>query len=79
MLPQWVPHPVNATLPDGRNQAYLLPVLDRPNLKVLTEAPVTRLVTETVGGELVTTAVEFERGGTVHRVLVGKEAILCAG
>ncbi|KAI0727770.1 GMC oxidoreductase [Fomitopsis betulina] len=59
--------------------AYLLPVLERPNLKVLPEAPVTRLITETVAGELVTTAVEFEHGETVHRVLVGKEAIVCAG
>ncbi|TFY64565.1 hypothetical protein EVJ58_g2548 [Rhodofomes roseus] len=46
---------------------------------VLTEAHVTKLVTETSKGEVVTTAVEFEHGGTLHKVLVGKEVILCAG
>lgn len=54
-------------------------MLDRPNLKVLPEAPVTKLVTKMVEGELIATAVEFEHGGTIHRVLVGKEAIVCAG
>lgn len=56
-----------------------MPILNRPNLKVLTEAHVTKLVTKTLSGEVVVTAVEFEHSGKLHSVLVGKEAILSAG
>ncbi|KAI0071186.1 GMC oxidoreductase [Panus rudis PR-1116 ss-1] len=72
-------NPENYTRSYGAN-SYIFPVLDRPNLKVLPNAFVTKLVTSgSVNGSLTATAVEFEYDGKPHKVLVGKEAILSAG
>ena len=67
------------TLKEGKRHsvaaAFLLPILDRPNLSVTTEALVTRLLlegTRTVG-------VEYLHQGTIHQVRVNQEVILCAG
>ena len=59
-------------------QSYLFPALGRPNLAVLTEAYVTRVLTSQREGGLVATGVEFRHGGKTHVVHVGKEAILSA-
>ncbi|KZT01787.1 GMC oxidoreductase [Laetiporus sulphureus 93-53] len=58
---------------------YLLPVIDRPNLKVLTEAYVTRVITSKKGDKVVAESVEFDYGEKIYKVNVGKEAILSAG
>ncbi|OBZ73019.1 Glucose oxidase [Grifola frondosa] len=58
---------------------YLLPALDRPNLHVLTEAYVSKIITSKNGGEVVASGVEFEYAGATHRVDAGKEVILSAG
>ncbi|EIW53745.1 GMC oxidoreductase [Trametes versicolor FP-101664 SS1] len=60
--------------------AYLLPAVDRPNLHVLTEAYVTKIITsKSATGEVVASGVEFQHDGTTHIVHVAKEAILSAG
>ncbi|KAL5354417.1 hypothetical protein ACLOAV_000506 [Pseudogymnoascus australis] len=55
---------------------YLLPNASRPNLKVLTEALVTKLVISEAGE---VTGVEFIHSEKSHTVLVKKEVILSAG
>ncbi|PIL32222.1 hypothetical protein GSI_05467 [Ganoderma sinense ZZ0214-1] len=59
--------------------SYLLPALDRPNLKVLTRAYVNRIVTKRDGDDTIGTGVEFEHDGREHIVHATKEVILCAG
>ncbi|MUH00156.1 choline dehydrogenase [Scytonema sp. UIC 10036] len=67
------------TVKDGKRhstaEAFLLPILNRPNLTVMTGALVSRLLfdgTRTVG-------VEYQHNGTVHQVFVNQEVILSAG
>ncbi|RCJ19609.1 choline dehydrogenase [Nostoc minutum NIES-26] len=67
------------TVKDGKRQstatAFVLPILDRPNLTVTTGALVTRLLfegTRTIG-------VEYLHQGTIHQTFVNQEVILCAG
>ncbi|MEH2373674.1 GMC family oxidoreductase [Nostoc sp.] len=67
------------TIKDGKRHsaaaAFLLPILERPNLTVMTRALVTRLLfegTRTVG-------VEYLHEGTLHQVRVNQEVILSAG
>ncbi|KAH9886305.1 GMC oxidoreductase [Cubamyces lactineus] len=82
-LGAWKPVSIIDPATDTRSYSttgYLLPALDRPNLRVLTEAYVTRIITETTDdGTVVARALEFEHGGKTHSVCVGKEAILSAG
>ena len=59
-------------------QGYLIPALDRPNLKVLTAAYVRRVVNEKRGEGVVATAVEFDHDGQTYKVKVAKEAIISA-
>jgi choline dehydrogenase len=54
---------------------YLRPALQRPNLRVLTEALTERLIVE--GGRA--TGVQFRRGGESLRVRAAREVILCGG
>ncbi len=56
--------------------AYLLPVLDRPNLTVITNAPTTRL---TFTGPRCTGVSYLENGNHPQTVHAGCEVILCAG
>jgi choline dehydrogenase len=69
----------NVRIRDGRRlstaASYLYPMMDRPNLTVLTEAHVNRLVIE--GGRA--TGVEFEWQGSVRRINAMNEIILSAG
>ncbi|KIP10402.1 hypothetical protein PHLGIDRAFT_240841 [Phlebiopsis gigantea 11061_1 CR5-6] len=59
---------------------YYLPNKDRENLTVLTDAPVTRVITSNDGhGELTATDVEFVHDGKTYVVHIGKEAIISAG
>jgi choline dehydrogenase len=67
------------TIKDGKRHstaaAFLLPILDRPNLTTITGALVTRLLfegTRTVG-------VEYLHEGTLHQVSVNQEVIVSAG
>lgn len=55
---------------------YLLPNAHRPNLKVLTEALVTKLC---ISKDSAATGVEFEHSGALHTVNVKKEVVLSAG
>ncbi|MEH2465792.1 GMC family oxidoreductase [Nostoc sp.] len=67
------------TVKDGKRHstaaAFLLPILERPNLTVTTSALVTRLLfkgTRTIG-------VEYLHQGTIHQTFVNQEVILSAG
>lgn len=67
------------TIKDGKRHstaaAFLLPILNRPNLTIKTEALVTRLLfegTRTVG-------VEYLHSGILHQARVNTEVILSAG
>lgn len=59
--------------------AYLTPALDKPNLKVLTDAYVQKILTQNYGEGVTASGVEFEYDGSVHKVFARKEVILCAG
>ena len=67
------------TIRDGRRDsaasAYLRPVLDAPNLRVLTGAHAHRVLLEGTRA----TGVEFARNGELHRVAAGVEVIVSAG
>ena len=67
------------TVKDGKRHsaaaAYLVPILDRPNLTVQTGALVTRLLFE--GTRAV--GVEYLQQGTLHQVSVNQEVVLSAG
>jgi choline dehydrogenase len=56
-------------------KAFLRPVMHRPNLQVVTDAHVTRLLFE--GRSC--TGVEFRAGGEVKRVAAAREVVLAAG
>jgi choline dehydrogenase len=60
---------------DSTSDAYLKPALNRPNLRLVTDATVNRVVLE--AGRAV--GVEFERGGVRHVMRARREVILCAG
>ena len=71
--------PLQLTVKDGKRHsaaaAFLLPILQRPNLTTMTGALVTRLLfegTRTVG-------VEYMQEGTLHQARVNFEVILSAG
>ena len=70
---------MDMTVDGGRRSsaanAYLRPVLGRPNLRVLTHALATRIVFE--GRKAV--SVEYTYGGTTHRVRANREVILSGG
>ncbi|GAA6617143.1 GMC family oxidoreductase [Scytonema sp. NUACC26] len=71
--------PIQLTVKDGKRHsaavAFLVPILDRPNLTVQTGALVTRLLFE--GNH--TVGVEYLYEGTLHQVRVNQEVILSAG
>lgn len=60
-------------------EAYLEPVLDRANLKVLVGAPVTKILSEDISGTLSATGVEFSVNGKLYSASATGEVILCAG
>src|SRR5262249_51105915 len=64
---------------EGKRQSvfrsYVFPIMDQPNLTVLTHALVTRL---TFDGKRVT-GVEIDRQGTIGRIGAGSEGILSLG
>ncbi len=61
-------------------RAFLRPVMNRPNLTVLTEAHVERVRIETRDGEKRATGVEFRRtGGAAQRAEAQREVILASG
>lgn len=60
-------------------EAYLEPVLDRPNLKVLVGAPVTKVISENASGLLVATGAEFNVDGKSYTTWATDEVILSAG
>ncbi|KAF8958583.1 GMC oxidoreductase [Flammula alnicola] len=61
--------------------AYLLPNMSRPNLGVLTDSLVSRVIFEITldGQELLATGVEFMHGDESYTVKVNREVILSAG
>ncbi|MBG1245102.1 GMC family oxidoreductase [Nostoc sp. NZL] len=67
------------TIKDGKRHsaaaAFLVPILQRPNLTVTTGALVTRLLFENAR----TVGVEYLHEGTLHQVKVNSEMILSAG
>lgn len=56
-------------------KAYLTPHLARPNLKVITQAQVTRILLE----DRRAVGVEFLQGGRRHELRCRREVLLCAG
>lgn len=71
--------PVDSTIADAKRasaaRCYLHPVLDRPNLKVITKALASRVLLE--GGRAV--GVEYIRNGQVHTLRAEREVILAGG
>lgn len=67
------------TVKDGKRHstaaAFLLPILNRPNLTITTGATVTRLLFE----ETRTVGVEYLHNATIHQSFVKQEVILSAG
>jgi choline dehydrogenase-like flavoprotein len=68
-----------ATMKDGRrwsaSHAFLRPALKRPNLTVVTDALVRRIVMD--GGRA--TGVEYERDGRIEQAKAAREVVLSAG
>ena len=68
------------TIKDGKRQsaadAYLTPALGRPNLTLLTDSLVLRLLFDAFGR---CTGVEIATGGQVRKVMAAQAVILCAG
>lgn len=60
---------------DSTSQAYLEPVCNRPNLRVLTQATATRILIE--DGKAI--GVEYTRGGKIFRVKTRREVVISAG
>ncbi|MBS42437.1 MAG: alanine-phosphoribitol ligase [Nocardioides sp.] len=60
---------------ESASTAFLHPVLDRPNLTVLTGAAASRIIVE--GGRA--TGLEYTRKGETHRVTADREVIVAAG
>ncbi len=56
-------------------RSYLYPAMRRPNLSVVTDALVRRVLFDGTRA----TGIEFERGGAVERAEAGREVILAAG
>ncbi|OBA64320.1 oxidoreductase [Mycobacterium sp. 1100029.7] len=60
-------------------RSYLFPLMDRPNVTVLSGALVTRVSIDTAAGASTATGVEFLHDGRLHRVRVGSEVVLSLG
>ena len=56
-----------------------MPNKGKPNLKVLCEALVHKIITEKKGGNVKAVGVSFEYGGSLYSVNIRQEAILSAG
>jgi choline dehydrogenase len=71
--------PYQLTVKDGKRHstaaAFLLPILQRPNLTTMTGALVTRLLFEGTCA----VGVEYLQEGTLHQIQVNQEVILSAG
>lgn len=65
---------------DASLKGYLEVASGRQNLKILTEAHVTRVITsDDTSAGVSAAALQFYHGGELHEVNVAKEVILCAG
>jgi choline dehydrogenase len=60
-------------------KAFLRPVLQRPNLRVLTDAHVNRVVIDASGGTRRATGIEVRHAGGVSTISARREVILAAG
>lgn len=60
-------------------RAFLHPVLDRPNLGLLTDALVERVVLEESGNGIHATGVELRHGGRPYTIRAEREVVLCGG
>lgn len=74
---------VDLRVRDGLRQSvfrsYLFPLMDRPNVTVLSGALVTRVTFDEGTGERSATGVEFVHNGNLHRVRAGSEVVLSLG
>ena len=60
-------------------KGFLRPVMDRPNLTVLTHAHTTRLIIEKTAAGTRCTGIEFVRDGKVQRARAAREVVMTAG
>ena len=71
--------PIDCTIADGRRASaaacYLHPVMDRPNLTVITKAQAARILVEKGRAA----GVEYVRKGRVHKINAEREVILSGG
>lgn len=58
---------------------YLIPILGRSNLKILTDSQVSRFILETRSDKVRAVAVEFLNGESTYKALASHEVILSAG
>jgi choline dehydrogenase len=74
---------VDLRIRDGRRQSiyrsYLFPLMDQPNVTVLSGALVTRVTFDKTDGARAATGVEFVHNGSLHRVGAGSEVVLSLG
>lgn len=59
--------------------AYYLPNASRPNLDLLTDAQVTRVILEDDDGDLMAKGVRFKHGGVALSAYASREVVICAG
>ncbi|KAK6498190.1 hypothetical protein TWF506_004429 [Arthrobotrys conoides] len=71
-------NPTNRTRSYSASE-YYRPYSGRPNLHVLTEAMVLKVIIQNVGGHHTATGVQFRHGGVTHTANAGAEVILSAG
>ncbi|MFN7723970.1 MAG: GMC family oxidoreductase [Rubrivivax sp.] len=60
-------------------KAYIAPALNRPNLQVLTDAQVQRVLFDEADGGRRATGVEVRQGGQLRQLMARREVILSAG
>ncbi|KAI0782327.1 hypothetical protein C8Q75DRAFT_727667 [Abortiporus biennis] len=58
---------------------YYLPNSQRPNLHLLSDAQVTRIITDTGGDTIYATGVQYKQGGELFTVKCTREVIIAAG
>jgi choline dehydrogenase-like flavoprotein len=77
-----IPNAINAEQRERSHAgvAYLTPALTRPNLEIVTDALVEKVVFDTSSGsDLVATGVQYLKDGQRHIARVGREVVVCAG
>lgn len=75
--------PMHMTIKNGVRwstaNAYLKPAMNRPNLTVVTQALVHKVLLSTDGDKKIASGIRYERKGKIVEVMASKEVVLSAG